>query len=167
MEITAEAVRRSLIYDPYTGEFRWLNPGKCANARYRKGASAGSVNRIGRLMINVCGKPRQASRLAWLYHYGEQPPEFIDHIDGDPLNNAIGNLRACTRSQNAANSRRPERNISGFKGVGYHPSTGKWRARIRVHRKLISLGLYDTGQLAHEAYLAAAQRHFGEFARAA
>ena len=39
----------------------------------------------------------------WLYNYGDLP-EILDHIDGDPTNNRISNLRAVTRSENMLNS---------------------------------------------------------------
>lgn len=90
----------------------------------------------------------------------------VDHRDGDGLNNTDRNLRAnISSSQNIANSRRRKDNTSGYKGVTRHRPTGKWRARIGVDGRRVSLGLYPTSAAAHKAYVSAAKIHFGEFAR--
>ncbi len=54
----------------------------------------------------------------YLYH-GKQAKLWIDHIDGDPLNNAISNLREVTKEQNQANMIPRKKTKSGYKGV--HP----------------------------------------------
>ena len=43
----------------------------------------------------------------------------------------------------------------------------KWQAKIEVAGKQIHLGRFESREAAHKAYMAAARRHFGEFARAA
>lgn len=91
----------------------------------------------------------------------------VDHRDGDTLNDRRGNLREATSSQNSCNQRRNSRNTSGFKDVCREQSTGKWRARIRFESRRVSLGLFDTPEQAHDAYIAAAISVHGEFARAA
>lgn len=90
----------------------------------------------------------------------------IDHRDGNTLNNCRDNLRACTRSQNKANSKLYKNNRSGFKGVSRVNSTRRpWVALIYRNRKQIFLGRFDTPEEAHEAYKAAAVSIYGEFAR--
>lgn len=91
------------------------------------------------------------------------PNSEIDHISGNSLDNRRTNLRVATRQQNRANSRC--RNKNGYKGITRQ--RGKWRAQIVVNRKHISLGTYKTPQEAHAAYIEAAKKYFGEFARAA
>ena len=88
----------------------------------------------------------------------------VDHINHDSLDNRRGNLRVCTSTQNSQNRRAHCNNKSGFKGVSFHPHTGKWRAVIHVNGKRLSLGLRATPEEAGELYHAAAQEHFGEFA---
>ena len=89
---------------------------------------------------------------------------MIDHRDGDRANNRWDNLRCATRSENNANRALQRNNCSGFKGVSL--KSGKWRARIRKHGRLFALGVFQTPQAAHAAYVAAARRLFAEFARA-
>lgn len=91
------------------------------------------------------------------------PKEEIDHIDGNPLNNTISNLRRCTRWQNSCN--RKFNTLSGFKGLVFIKSLNKWRAQIRVHGKLLYLGFYVNPKEAALAYDKAARKYFGEFSR--
>lgn len=90
--------------------------------------------------------------------------EYTDHIDRNSLNNCRENLRVATRSQNAANSKRRSDNKSGLKGICFFPDRKKYRAEIRVNGKRIRLGYFADPKAAHEAYLAAARRYYGEFA---
>ncbi|ATO12207.1 AP2 domain-containing protein [Bacillus velezensis] len=95
------------------------------------------------------------------------PPKgfVIDHINRDRLDNRRDNLRIATASQNIANSIKPSTNSSGYKGVQYRKDQGRWRACIRVNKKPISLGQYDSAEKAARAYNAAAIKYFGEYAR--
>lgn len=88
----------------------------------------------------------------------------IDHRDGDPANNRWNNLRKATPAQNCANRRRQQNNASGFKGVVAY--RGKWRAVITKNGRPTMLGTFESPAAAHAAYVAAARKLFGEFARA-
>jgi hypothetical protein len=89
-----------------------------------------------------------------------------DHQNGDTLDNRRANLRIATTQENARNRKRRSTGVSGFKGVSWYARDRKWRASICVGGRYISLGLYTTPELAHEAYCKAAKMHFGEFFRA-
>lgn len=91
--------------------------------------------------------------------------EQCDHIDGDGLNNRRENLRIATNAQNRHNSRKSLNSTSKLKGVCFHKQRQKWQASIRINGKQKHLGLFDTEELAHEAYCEAAEKYFGEFAR--
>jgi hypothetical protein len=125
-----EALKSCLHYDPDTGLFTWIKP---ANYRYRKGRTprteAGRVpDKTGYSKIQFGGFRVLTHRLAWLYMTGELPTLFIDHIDGDKMNNRFSNLRECTRSENSCNSRTQEgREI---KGVHLVKKTGRYNAII-------------------------------------
>ncbi len=90
--------------------------------------------------------------------------EKVDHRDGNGLNNCRANLRPATVAQNNRNRRRSSANTSGFKGVSLSKKAGKWRAVIEVQGRQESLGYFASPEAAHAAYVAAAQRHYGEFA---
>jgi hypothetical protein len=88
----------------------------------------------------------------------------VDHVNGDGLDNRRSNLRSATSNQNRMNRRRHSNNTSGYKGVTWHGRSGRWRARIGVAGRKLSLGLHETPEVAARAYDAAALQHFGEFA---
>lgn len=102
--------------------------------------------------------------MIFLFHYGYQP-KYIDHINGDSLDNRIENLRPATQSQNCANQGLKKNNTSGIKGVRYRKDTNKWTAHVMVNRKNISLGCYGTIEEAAIAYEIGAKKFFGEFAK--
>jgi len=107
-----------------------------------------------------------AHRLIWLYVYGEPVPPLIDHIDGNPHNNRINNLRAATKSQNMVNSGIQKNNTSGFRGVQKAPNqrTG-FAAYIRADGRYIHLGTFATIEDAAQARRDAANKLHGEYAR--
>jgi hypothetical protein len=89
----------------------------------------------------------------------------IDHVNGDPADNRLENLRLATHQQNLCNKRRG-RNNSGLKGVYLRPN-GKFTASVAFNQRSFYLGCFDTAGEAHAAYAFAAARLHGEFARAA
>lgn len=89
--------------------------------------------------------------------------EHVDHIDRNPLNNKRGNLRLATSAQNAANRAVQSNNKLGVKGVRKHGSG--YEANVCANGKSVYLGIFPTIELAHAAYLEAAKKLHGEFAR--
>lgn len=91
---------------------------------------------------------------------------FVDHANGNGLDNRRSNLRQATRSQNAANVPRRRTGTSGFKGVHRNRAGGKpWRAQIRVGYQRRHLGVFNTPEAAARAYDEAARELFGDFAQ--
>lgn len=161
--ITHSELLRIIDYDALTGLFRWK---VSRSNQIRAGDLAGSVSiSHGYIYIEIDGQSYRASILAWFYTKGEWPPLFVDHKDGDKSNNVLTNLRLATRSQNNANARLRKDSSSGFKGVSYVPRLGKFRAYTRENGKHKHIGVYNTAEAAHEAYLRASKERYGEFAR--
>ena len=75
----------------------------------------------------------------------DNPKQIIDHIDRNPSNNKIENLRIVSYSQNQWNV--------GAKGYDFRKDKNKWRARIKKDEKEIHLGHFDTEEEARQAYL--------------
>lgn len=90
--------------------------------------------------------------------------KFIDHIDGNPLNNSRSNLRKTDYFGNNANARkRKDFKYSHFKGVTKFKNS--WKARIQSNGERITIGTYKTEAEAAEAYNQKAKELHGQFAR--
>lgn len=150
-------VREILDYNPDTGEFHWkIRPTKNSPV----GKKAGGITGEGYGYIQYLGKRYPMSHLAWLHFYGKSPAIYLDHINGDRFDNRIANLREATPAENMQNIRKAPKNSShGFLGVSFDKHKNKWRARIRVNGKKISIGRYATPQEANAAYIAAKRKH--------
>ena len=151
-------MREFLHYDPVTG----LITNKVVRRGARAGDAAGQVNGCGYRRLFFRWKYYYHHRVAWALFYGEQPPDYIDHVDGNGMNNAIDNLRKAEHRQNLGNQKKRADNTSGYKGVAIVKKTGRYSARVSGRH----LGTFDTAEAAHAAYMAAAVKDFGEYARA-
>ena len=151
--MSIETLKQYLNYNPTTGVFTWLKRTP-RNKSIVVGEQAGSVREDGYGRIRILGDLILTHRLAWAFVNNEWPATDIDHLDGNPENNRINNLRLATRSINSQNQRRARKdNKTGL--LGAVKSYGKYSARITTNGTTIRLGRFDTAQEAHEAYLKA------------
>jgi hypothetical protein len=157
-DLSCEKVRE--LFDYKDGELFWkkIGPNK------RTDRPAGTVNRDGYRRIKYMYKLYAVHRLVWTYH-GNAPVAFIDHINGDVLDNRIENLRAATHSQNCMNTRLRSDNTSGIKGVRWSKLKQKWIGTVGVNYKNYCAGEFDTKEKAAEAVAKLRQELHGEFAR--
>lgn len=101
-----------------------------------------------------------------LEHYGtDLANKYVDHVDGNTLNNCLSNLRPATYQQNVFNQKRRVDNTSGFKGVSWKKDKRKWKAYLTFSRKQNHLGYFDDIKEAALAYNVAAKEMFGCYAR--
>jgi hypothetical protein len=94
------------------------------------------------------------------------PPDgmFTDHINRNRADNRRANLRVCSQTQNARNSKLRKDNTTGYKGVALAPEGDRYHAQIRVNNRPIWLGTHYTPVAAALAYDEAARKYHGEFA---
>lgn len=151
-----EELDRRLRYDPETGEFTAL----IAAGKRKAGDRLGYPDALGYWKLAFKGKWVLAHRLAWFMTYGKWPEGEIDHINGDPGDNRIANLREATRSQNAMNTRRGN-------GVCWHKGRNKWQALVKAKGKSHYLGHFDDRGEAEAVAAAAIRELHGEFANIA
>ena len=156
-------LEKVLRYEPESGKLFWLVHG---GRRREPGDEAGRADqRSGYINVGYKGKSYRAHRIAWYLYTGEDPGAmWIDHINGNPLDNRIVNLRKCHQPENRCNSRAKANSTSGLKGVYWCKKSKKWRAQITKNKKVYKLGSYDDPQEAHIAYCIAAVQMHGDFA---
>lgn len=165
-----ELLRQTYRYDPETGDL-WFRddlphmPLKMS-ARYA-GTIAGDTRSNRRCCNFSYGGVHyrlKGYRIAWALFYGRDPYPFqIDHIDGDPSNDRITNLRLATASENRANSRVLRTTRTGVRGV--YPHDGGYQVSIKHNKKMIYIGWFKDIEAADQAFKSAAADFHGPFAK--
>jgi hypothetical protein len=93
------------------------------------------------------------------------PNIFIDHINGNGLDNRRCNLRTANRYTNLSNRQITNKNnTSGYRGVYWHKRHGYWISSIKFYNKQIHLGNFKTPEEAARAFNRKARELFGEYA---
>jgi hypothetical protein len=115
----------------------------------------------------ICKAVNKRSKTFHLHREITNAPEglYVDHINGNPLDNRKENLRLVTHSQNMFNVKNYVTNKSGYKGVSWHSVRNKWRARLHFKGSEIHIGLFDSKEEAALAYNKKAMEMYGEYAR--
>ena len=116
--------------------------------------------------IKIKNKTLLLHRVIFLFHHGYLP-DFIDHIDGNCLNNKIENLRPATKAENCRNRSISSTNTSGFKGVSWCKVRNKWNAYCTVNYKKHNLGYYKDIHEAKDKVIEFRKIHHKEFCRIA
>lgn len=138
--VDIERAKKILDYDQDTGVFRWKAK---VNRRIIPGSVAGTEHCMGYICLSVDKKRVLAHRLAWMFVYGEEPKNCLDHINRNKKDNRISNLREVSRAENNQNQSISTRNKSGAPGVGWDKRVGKWRAWININKRQIWLGYFE------------------------
>lgn len=127
----------------FPSEWAW----KVWNKRY-PGVKAGYLKKTGYIVIRLSilgfDSTFAASHLVWVWHFSVWPDLQLDHIDHDPSNNRIENLREVTALENNRNKSLKNVGPSGFFGVSQDQSCNTWNARMNVHGQGFSLGTFAT-----------------------
>ena len=144
------------LFEYRDDQLYWRSSGK---GRSNISKPAGVVRPRGHREIEVKGKQYKAHRLIWLYVYEKFPDGHIDHINGDPLDNRIENLRDVTQQENNKNACKRKDNKSGHTGVCWNKYREKWHAQIKVNGVSTYLGYFNVLEDAVAARQAASVKH--------
>ncbi|HIC6634042.1 TPA: HNH endonuclease [Salmonella enterica subsp. enterica] len=138
--ISQDYLRKIMHYDETSVNFTLIKKKRGTKHRFKK--NAGYLNRNGYIEIRIDGKLFKAHRLAWIYVYGKEPPDVIDHINRIRSDNRINNLREANATQNRINSKVSVRNTSGVKGISWDSSRNSWVAYAAHSGKIVFLGRF-------------------------
>jgi hypothetical protein len=134
------------IFDYKDGELFWkIKPNKPISI----GTKAGCLDTNNYYRVRIKGKMYGLHRIIFLMHYGYLPL-IIDHIDGNPKNNVLSNLREATVAENAWNSKLHKKNTSNYKNVIFRKDRNKWTCRIRINGKDIMRGAFNSPEEAND-----------------
>jgi hypothetical protein len=168
---TQEVLQQVLDYNPETGKLFW-KPRDLSlfkdNGRYLASSQMNTFN------INFAGKEALTAKHQDGYYYGNlfrrsvlahrviwkfvtgEDAEYIDHIDGNRINNIFSNLRSVSMTANMQNKCIYKTNTSGH--VGVYLKNSKWIAQLgKKHvgsyltkEEAISARIKAQGDLYHE-----------------
>lgn len=138
----------------------------CSDGRVRRDGVEWVPTKKNRYMIvTIDGKGHRLHRLiaqAFISNPLNKP--FVDHIDGDPTNNCIENLRWATHIENMRNTKLYSKLSSMPRGVS--KVHNMYVAIIKDQGKNLYLGSFDSIEEASLTYELMAESLFGEFYRA-
>lgn len=160
------SLAKTLSVDAGTGKVFW------SDMSWRNGKEAGYAKKS----VSTCGKEKHywtvckggkhypRSKIIYASVTGVEPPEILDHIDGDSLNDTFANLRAATIQQNSWNRKRITKRSGLPMGVAFNKSCGKFQSQIMHCGKSKYLGVYSTPEEASAVYQQKRKELFGEYA---
>lgn len=167
------AILKTLIdYNPETGAFFWkertiLKPqDKVWNKRFanKQTGYLANIHGFKCVQIRIHDKLYRAHRIAWAYVNGDWPKEEIDHINLDPTDNRIVNLRLADRSQNECNKKIRIDNKLGVKGVFFDENRKKYMVQLKFKNNKIRKRV-STLEEERDLYAALVSKFHGEFGR--
>lgn len=128
LELNFVIDRGEYKYGEYLSEFFVYDETSPSGLRWKKLYNKGSTAKIGDVVgsndngywrVHALGGHYKAHKIVWALHnnFQNQDGLHIDHIDGNPSNNKIGNLRLVEHTLNARNKPMMKSNTSGIHGV--------------------------------------------------
>lgn len=133
----------------YLNQFVWKVIKKVKTYKDVQSTHFGRIVRMSRLVMGIT-----------------DPNVYVDHKNGNTLDNRKENLRIATPKQNSRNIGKRRGNFTSiYKGVNWNKKSKRWTARISTDSGRKFLGYYATEKDAALAYNKAALEFHGEFAR--
>ena len=159
--LTQEQAHR--LFEYRDGVLYWKERPK--NSRKPKGdMEAGTQSGHGYKKVRINKKAFYVHQLVFLMQHG-YIPDLIDHIDGDPSNNKIDNLRQANKTENSYNSKMRVDNTSGHKSVVWHKGANKWMVQLQLEKKSKYFGVFDDFDFACLVADEARRLYHGDHAR--
>lgn len=151
--LTQKKLKELLHYDAASGVFTWkvFRGGGAPQV----GERAGSNTDLGYCHIAIFRQHYAAHRLAWFYVTGRWPKDEIDHKNGVRDDNRFCNLRESNRFSNMQNQCKAHRSNKSTGVLGAYKWGKKYLAKINARKKVHYLGLFETAELANQAYMKA------------
>ena len=150
----SELLRELLDYNPETGQLFWRPRKRYLfkherdytgfNSTWAGQPALNSVSNKGYLVGTLLNKTLSSHQAIWCLVYGDFPPKgyVIDHINGQPTDNRISNLRCVTHQGNSKNKKLGSNNNTGQIGVTWDRQAKKWKVSVAKEKKLKFVGRF-------------------------
>jgi uncharacterized protein YkuJ len=160
-QMLGTSVRFNEAFEYRDGDIYWaINPNNIII-----GSLAGATYVNGYRRVKLDGKMYAVHRVVWVMFNGDIPDGLhIDHIDGNPKNNSIQNLRLVTHSQNCMN-RKPKKTNTGVPNVSYSKHNNKYRVSVTAKNQTGFFGWFDDLELAELVAIEARDKFHNKYAR--
>lgn len=123
-ELETQKLEEAFRYDENTGKLYWkISRGN----QVKVGAEVTNKGSHGYIEVKYDGRSYLVHRLTWQLFHRRKPSQYIDHINGNKLDNRIENLRECSMSTNIANAKLFSNNKSGARGVSWSKTMSAWK----------------------------------------
>jgi hypothetical protein len=165
MKPDLQYLRTRISVDVSTGSVTWIYATKQHMGLNGKTAGTPVTNHSGKTYwhIKVDGRAIKRSHIVFLFATGKWPSFQIDHVNGNSIDDRIGNLREATMTQNAWNHKTRAKKSTCPMGIRQLPS-GRYEARITANKVQLNIGTFDTQEEAGLAYQQKRKELFGEYA---
>lgn len=144
--VSAKELNKLFIYKDGKLYWRFVEGRRKETNNRFSGKEAGSLLKGGYKIVsyNCCGKKYKQliHRVIYAMHY-DAWPAMIDHIDREPKNNCVENLRPADKRLNSINRGKPANNTSGVRGISWNKRVKRWEVYIKDRQKRYNLGHYD------------------------
>lgn len=148
--LTQEYLRCMLDYNPDTGIL--MRKAADPNLPYLTNRPFGCTDSNGYVKVMLNRFHTYAHILIWVFVYGQWPEGEIDHIDQNPSNNRLCNLREVTTAVQQKNVKKSTRNQTGYVGVSLCPNNIKrYKSTTTVNKKSYHHGYFYTPEEANAA----------------
>ena len=111
-----------IAYNPENGKVQWT---RRLGPRAMPGQEVGTRSTKGYLRVKHKGTNYALHRIIWALHTGTEPPEFVDHKNGNASDNRWCNLREATSAQNNTNRK--------CRGYYYETRSGLWVVQLKIN----------------------------------
>lgn len=144
-----ESQTGKLFWKPRTSEYFSNKAGKAAaickmwNTKFAGKEALTATDDRGYKRGSIFNRSYEAHRVCFAISSGSWPTLEIDHINGNPSDNRIENLREASREEQCRNSAMPTTNKSGVVGVCWDQSRKRWAAFIHLNDKIRHLGRFQ------------------------
>lgn len=140
------------------------------DARRYAGRRVGAITGEGYWQCGYRKRQYKVHRIIMMIHLGRElsSDEVVDHINGNPSDNRLENLRVCSNAENVSNMRITSRNTTGVKGVSYKPSINSKKpycVHIRANGRAVHGGYYSTLEEAEKVANNLREELHGQYAR--